>query len=99
MHRAISILILSPNIFYKKPVPNLKPFTHSSLASDSVDMHPFTPEDVWARHKAAPGDDRLTYQHWRSVDPDAKVLSVIFNICLGKACSGLLENNEDYPTV
>ncbi|GIY44238.1 retrovirus-related Pol polyprotein from type-1 retrotransposable element R2 [Caerostris darwini] len=30
----------------------------------------------------APGPDRLTYHHWRSLDPSAQVLTRIFNICL-----------------
>ncbi|XP_054720777.1 uncharacterized protein LOC129230404 [Uloborus diversus] len=31
---------------------------------------------------SAPGPDRLTYQHWKSADPDAVVLTEIFNTCL-----------------
>ncbi|GIY44823.1 retrovirus-related Pol polyprotein from type-1 retrotransposable element R2 [Caerostris darwini] len=30
----------------------------------------------------APGPDRLTNHHWRSLDPSAQVLTKIFNICL-----------------
>ncbi|GIY13586.1 retrovirus-related Pol polyprotein from type-1 retrotransposable element R2 [Caerostris darwini] len=30
----------------------------------------------------AQGPDRLTYQHWRSLDPSAQILTRIFNVCL-----------------
>lgn len=30
----------------------------------------------------APGDDRITYRHWKQVDPECKVLTAIFNIWL-----------------
>ncbi|GIX68893.1 retrovirus-related Pol polyprotein from type-1 retrotransposable element R2 [Caerostris darwini] len=30
----------------------------------------------------APGPDRLTYNHWRSVDPRATILTRLFNCCL-----------------
>lgn len=29
----------------------------------------------------APGDDRLSYQHWRSVDPEGLLLAAAFNVC------------------
>ena len=49
-------------------------------------MQPFTPGEV--RHRllkcqnSSPGADRLTYAHWRRLDPDGKLLALIFNICL-----------------
>ncbi|KAL1415255.1 hypothetical protein MTO96_029525 [Rhipicephalus appendiculatus] len=30
----------------------------------------------------APGSDRLTYHHWKSVDPEARFLSALFNACV-----------------
>lgn len=59
---------------------------HPSLATTPVDLTPFLPSEVAAKlHKAeksAPGTDRITYNHWRGVDPDAKVLILIMNICI-----------------
>ncbi|GIY63746.1 retrovirus-related Pol polyprotein from type-1 retrotransposable element R2 [Caerostris darwini] len=46
----------------------------------------FTPTEVWNTLKkaenTAPGPDRLTYHHLRTVDPGARILSKLFNICL-----------------
>ncbi|GIY48211.1 c2H2-type domain-containing protein [Caerostris darwini] len=45
-----------------------------------------TPTEVWSILKkaenTAPGPDRLTYHHLRSVDPGAQVLTKIFNVCI-----------------
>ncbi|XP_069176419.1 uncharacterized protein [Procambarus clarkii] len=32
----------------------------------------------------APGDDRLTYSHWKRADPECRVITAIFNICLSQ---------------
>lgn len=46
----------------------------------------FSPADVAGKlHKAestAPGKDRLTYKHWKSLDPEGMLLAAAFNICL-----------------
>lgn len=51
----------------------------------SVQTDPFTTREVATRlHRAentAPGRDRLTYKHWRLIDPDCEVLTRVFNIC------------------
>ncbi|GIY44232.1 retrovirus-related Pol polyprotein from type-1 retrotransposable element R2 [Caerostris darwini] len=48
--------------------------------------HEFSPTEVARAFRSsentAPGPDRLTYHHWRSLDPSAQVLTRIFNICL-----------------
>ncbi|GFS81328.1 c2H2-type domain-containing protein, partial [Nephila pilipes] len=31
---------------------------------------------------SAPGPDRLSYQHWKSIDPRCVIISKIFNICI-----------------
>ncbi|KAK8770417.1 hypothetical protein V5799_013119 [Amblyomma americanum] len=31
---------------------------------------------------SAPGDDRITYQHWKATDPEAKFLTAVFNTCI-----------------
>lgn len=65
--------------------PNFDLFQHPAPASDEVDLHPFSPEEIWSKLKSAestaPRLDRLTYFHWKSVDPEAKCLAAIFNIC------------------
>ncbi|GFT18714.1 retrovirus-related Pol polyprotein from type-2 retrotransposable element R2DM [Trichonephila clavipes] len=55
---------------------------------------------------SAPGPDRLTYRHWREVDPYCKVITRIFNICLKmsnipsawKTSSTVLIHKKDDPT-
>ncbi|GIY31133.1 retrovirus-related Pol polyprotein from type-2 retrotransposable element R2DM [Caerostris darwini] len=46
----------------------------------------FSPKEVWSLLKkaenTAPGPDRLTYHHLRTVDPGARLLSKIFNLCV-----------------
>ncbi|XP_035229971.1 uncharacterized protein LOC118201920 [Stegodyphus dumicola] len=53
---------------------------------DPLDLSPFTPSEVASRlhafENSSPGHDRLTYNHWRSVDPECTILAKIFNICL-----------------
>ncbi|GFW62213.1 retrovirus-related Pol polyprotein from type-2 retrotransposable element R2DM, partial [Trichonephila clavipes] len=54
---------------------------------------------------SAPGPDRLTYRHWREVDPYCKVITKIFNICLKmsdipsawKTSSTVLIHKKDDP--
>ena len=45
-----------------------------------------TPQEVMIRFKrcenTSPGDDWLTYNHLRSVDPACTVIAAIFNLCL-----------------
>ncbi|XP_035229972.1 uncharacterized protein LOC118201921 [Stegodyphus dumicola] len=54
--------------------------------SSPINMEPFTEAEVITRlrrfENTAPGPDRLTYNHWRSLDPEGCVLTVLFNICL-----------------
>ncbi|KAL1415289.1 hypothetical protein MTO96_029559 [Rhipicephalus appendiculatus] len=51
-----------------------------------VDTSPFTADEVLVRlrkaENTAPGADRLTYHHWKSVDPEARFLSALFNACV-----------------
>ncbi|KFM61368.1 Retrovirus-related Pol polyprotein from type-2 retrotransposable element R2DM, partial [Stegodyphus mimosarum] len=51
-----------------------------------VNWTPFTSAEVATRLRAcentAAGPDRITYQHWRSVDPEGDILCTIFNVCL-----------------
>lgn len=49
-------------------------------------MTPFTPDEVLMRlrksENTAPGGDRLTYHHWKTVDPEALFLTALFNACV-----------------
>jgi Reverse transcriptase (RNA-dependent DNA polymerase) len=51
-----------------------------------VQMGRFTVAEVAERltkcENTAPGEDRLTYRHWKRVDPDSSVLASAFNVCL-----------------
>lgn len=51
-----------------------------------IDTSPFTEAGVRTRlnkfEYTAPGPDRITYANWRKIDPDAKTLTKIMNICL-----------------
>lgn len=51
-----------------------------------VNTSQFTADEVYLRlrksENTAPGGDRLTYHHWRSVDPEARFLAALFNACL-----------------
>jgi len=51
---------------------------------DPVDA--FSPIEVSKRLKkienTAPGDDGLTYKHWRRLDPASSLLTEVLNICL-----------------
>ncbi|KAL1444948.1 hypothetical protein MTO96_045295 [Rhipicephalus appendiculatus] len=48
-------------------------------APEPIDTAPFTEDEVLSRlrkaENTAPGSDRLTYHHWKSVDPEARFLS------------------------
>ncbi|GFU20549.1 transposon TX1 uncharacterized 149 kDa protein, partial [Nephila pilipes] len=45
-----------------------------------------TPESAaaWLRRceNSAPGPDKISYQHWKTIDPNCFIISKIFNICL-----------------
>lgn len=42
--------------------------------------------EVWSRlskaENTAPGVDKLTYNHWKTVDPEGHALAFIFSLCL-----------------
>ena len=47
---------------------------------------PFTEQEIKTRlakaENTSPGDDKITYRHWRTIDPDGQALKLIFEICL-----------------
>ncbi|XP_064462369.1 uncharacterized protein LOC135372840 [Ornithodoros turicata] len=55
-------------------------------AEEGINSEPFSPEEVRARlrrcESTAPGDDQLTYAHWKAVDPGCYFLAAVFNVCL-----------------
>ncbi|XP_035234143.1 uncharacterized protein LOC118205973 [Stegodyphus dumicola] len=68
--------------------PTVDPDLFVPLDTDrpEVDMAPFSSTKISARLHAckstAPGPNRLTYKHWRSLDPECSILTPIFNTCL-----------------
>ncbi|XP_070385103.1 uncharacterized protein [Dermacentor albipictus] len=56
-------------------------------ATEELDLCPFSPEEVAAKlrkcESTAPGEDRLTYHHWRQVDPEGRFLAAVYNRWLG----------------
>ena len=67
-------------------IPDDELFASLNKAGSHVDCSSISPEEVWAKlsksENTAPGPDRITFQHWKRVDPDAKALVCIFNLCL-----------------
>ncbi|XP_037526514.1 uncharacterized protein LOC119403676 [Rhipicephalus sanguineus] len=57
-----------------------------TAAPSPVDTTPFVADEVLLRlrksENTAPGADRLIYNHWRTVDPEAKFLCALFNACV-----------------
>jgi len=53
---------------------------------DPVPMGPFQCADVSKRlgkfENTVPGDDGLTYRHWKKLDPECTVLTEVVNMCL-----------------
>ena len=47
---------------------------------------PFLQSEIKSRlnksENTSPGEDRITYRHWRAIDPECLILQLIFNICL-----------------
>ncbi|XP_075723830.1 uncharacterized protein LOC142765910 [Rhipicephalus microplus] len=54
--------------------------------NEELDLCPLLDEEVAAKlrrcESTAPGEDRLTYHHWRQVDPERRYLAAVFNVCL-----------------
>jgi hypothetical protein len=54
--------------------------------SNGVPTSRITPEEVASKLRKceimAPGEDRITYKHWKTVDPACTVLAAVYNICL-----------------
>lgn len=67
------------------------PFDESAYNTDNAPPDPsdftmFTASEKKAKiqkcENTAPGQDRLTYNHWKGIDPDSKAIAQIFKICL-----------------
>ncbi len=58
----------------------------AGLYEEPLRLHGFEAIEVATRLaecvNTAPGDDRLTYSHWRTVDPNGRLLSSVYNVCL-----------------
>lgn len=51
-----------------------------------INTEHFTAEEVTARVKrfenTSPGQDGITYRHWRNADPSSKTITLLLNMCL-----------------
>lgn len=70
----------------ESPQPDLSIYSNCTKAERPPSAAIFSSYEVKRKLKAsentAPGPDRLTYNHLKSFDPHAKVLALIYNICL-----------------
>lgn len=76
---------LSAHFYEKSPLPfDLSYYDDWAPAESPVDLSCITPAEVWQHisraENTAPGLDRITYHHLRSIDPDALTLAEIFNL-------------------
>lgn len=77
------------NKYFEQPekIPDLTVFDSLKKAERPRNTTPFTFTEVSRKLNASEntGPDRIQYKHLRSYDTDAKILTLMFNICL-KAC-------------
>ena len=61
-------------------------YLENSTIGTPVNLQAFSTAEVLGRlrkcENSSPGDDRLTYHHWRTLDPDAVLITLILNTCL-----------------
>lgn len=61
-------------------------FNHPNPAAEPPDLETLTCLQVWTKlrkcENTAPGPGRITYAHWKQVDPGARTLTAIYNLCL-----------------
>lgn len=61
-------------------------FEYNNELPEPPNIKNFSPTEVKNKLQKsanmAPGKNRLTYSHWKGIDPDCRALSNIFNICL-----------------
>ncbi|GFT35317.1 transposon TX1 uncharacterized 149 kDa protein, partial [Nephila pilipes] len=78
LHSHFSETWAPPSILHT--LPDCSPPTHPPvlelLHSDAI------ASCLQACENSAPGPDRLSYQHWKSIDPRCIIISKIFNICI-----------------
>ncbi|KAL1475347.1 hypothetical protein MTO96_037363 [Rhipicephalus appendiculatus] len=62
------------------------PLFDRPAAPEGVDTSNFSADEVLLRlrksENTAPGPNRLTYHHWKTVDPEGRFLAALFNICV-----------------
>lgn len=60
-------------------------FYDRTPAETGVSVRPFSQIEITTTLRAgeskSPGPDRITYSHWRNIDPELRVLVVILNVC------------------
>lgn len=61
-------------------------FKNEGTVPDPPEFSPFTALEIKTKvqkcENTAPGQDRLTYNQWKGIDPDFKATANIFNICM-----------------
>lgn len=54
--------------------------------TQEINLESINPSEVWSSlskaENTAPGIDKLTYNHWKTVDPEGHALATIFSLCL-----------------
>ncbi|GIY29988.1 retrovirus-related Pol polyprotein from type-2 retrotransposable element R2DM [Caerostris extrusa] len=73
-------------MFVKRSQSYTNIYSHNDKSRVEVIEQDFTFAEVEralrSSEDTAPGPDRIIYHHWRSLDPNVKVLTQIFNACL-----------------
>lgn len=68
------------------PDCDLSLYDNWEAAAEELNIDKLTPGEIWtclsSAENTVPGLDRLTFDHWRSVDPEANTLSNIFSLFL-----------------
>lgn len=91
--RAIREILNKPNSSCNIPHEDLKNkfYNEENISFDesifkSTEVRPFTASEIKTKlqrcENTAPGQDRLTYNPLKGIDPDCKALAQMFNICL-----------------
>ncbi|XP_064465443.1 uncharacterized protein LOC135376960 [Ornithodoros turicata] len=71
---------------WSEKTADISPLHDRRRAQEEVSLHKLTAEEVLKTlrkcENTTPGDDRLTYNHWKAADPDCRVVAAVFNTCM-----------------
>lgn len=69
-----------------QPEFDLSIYDDLEAATTPLSIEKFTSSEVLSRlanaENTSPGLDRLTYDHWRSIDLETYTLAIIFSLCM-----------------